>query len=193
MIRKLLAVFTLVSIGVVAPSTGAQADFIGAAWGWWFANGQSHRYCYFYVGSSQRSFITSSMDYLDLATDLWDVNHGTTCGSTTDIVWIDQDLDVYESPGTRVFGATYCVNGSNGVCNIFHANVDNQEVCQVTCGDPGWYSNARMHNVRHELGHTVGLQHDTISGQHAMRSGLGNNWYYLLFDPHHIWHIDTYY
>lgn len=191
--RRILVVLAVLIAAVVGRPPVTVADSFGTEFGWWYANSLNHSFCYFYVGSGQRSFITSSMDYLDLATDLWDVNHGTSCGGTTDIVWIDQNLDQYESPGSRVFGVTYCVNGAYGVCNIFHANVDNNEVCQVTCGNSAWYSNARMHNVRHELGHTVGLNHDSVGGTHAMLSGLGDSWYWLLYDPHHISHINNYY
>jgi hypothetical protein len=191
--RRALALTGLLLASVTTLPHSSAADGFGNAAGLFYANGLNHSYCYFYVGSTQRSFITSSMDYLDVATDLWDVNHAESCGSTTDLVWIDQNLDYLEPPGYSVFGYTQCVNGAYGVCNNYHMSVDNAEICQYTCLNAGWYANARMHNVRHELGHSVGLQHDSIGGVHAMLSGLGDNWSYLLYDPHHISHINGYY
>jgi hypothetical protein len=69
-------------------------------------NNLTHSLCYTPgLSSTHRVWVADSMEYLDSVTNLHDVAHGTSCLSTTDIVWFVVNND----PGTPL-GVIYCVS-----------------------------------------------------------------------------------
>jgi hypothetical protein len=187
-IRKAGVCFLGVMALLLSAASPAGADPFGGEPGGfpYRADGADHWYCYYNISGADRAPYDAAMQYLDDATDMYDV-YTPTCGPSTDIMFLNNpNLD----PG--VVGLTLCVAPSSvpTVCDGYWIATDSQEYFWYL--GPG-YAPYDVHvgqNIRHEVGHSVGLSHST-STYSAMRSGLlpdlgGYNFVWGMYEAHHI-------
>lgn len=122
------------------------------------ADSSLHTFCTTSGFTTDRTVATYAMSVLDTTTDMTISDLGGCSASTTDVWWWEQDL-----PGT-LRGERSCFSHSSpGVCDSSDVKVD---YAQLDIGSND--SEDRRKTSVHELGHSVGLGHDTIS---AMISG----------------------
>jgi len=103
------------------------------------------------------------------------------CSTATDVVFMDRDI-----PG-RIRGQYQCQRYLGDTCNSSNVTLDFDELDR---GDLDWYD--RRKTAVHEVGHSVGADHDNIS---AMRSGevRGVALVWRRFSPHDVNHINANY
>lgn len=205
--RRTIAMVCVAAVAlatVTAPPAPVRADGFGPPIH--YADGPDHWYCFSQgtTDPTHRSYATSAMGYLDARTHLYDVYAGASCGSATDVVWVQTDLDQF---GDGVFGYAPCASElSSTVCDQRWAMFDYVELFErtVACGNSGEDFVASVHKtVRHELGHSLGLRHGTLPSDHeqcdypasdpaagaadAMASGLGVSDLLLVsYNDHHV-------
>lgn len=147
------------------------------------ADSTTHTFCY------ESSFTTSTtvgkygMIRLDNSTDM-DYFEYSTCANNTDVWWMEADL----APGKR--GSRTCaVPESSSRCNRSNITLD---FVELDVGANDWHD--RRKTALHEVGHSVGLNHDEGS-TNCMRSGEvpSTAYSYRSFSSHDENHIDTEY
>ncbi|MFI6095201.1 hypothetical protein ACIA8G_06610 [Lentzea sp. NPDC051213] len=122
------------------------------------ADSSLHTFCTTTGFTTDRTVATYAMSVLDITTDMTDSDLGGCSSVSTDVWWWQQDL-----PGT-LRGERSCFSHSSpGVCDSSDVKLD---YAQLDIGGNDWED--RRKTSVHELGHSVGLGHDTIS---AMISG----------------------
>lgn len=188
---------TLMAIAISSFATlPAAAD---AYPGTYMADSPDHYYCF---GSSV-SFgnlpkYIDSMSYLDDATHLYDVR-SSNCGSLTDVVFAEGPLDPY------VRGQTTCARPINAtLCEQFWVQVNPNQVFGDTYsrnGDGDNYDLNFVKTIRHELGHTIGLNNDGVGYTGApleWRDCMVSGWVptdllWTTYSSHHVGHVNPWY
>ncbi len=175
---------------------GGGTTVLADPYGWpnpgYTPDGYDHGDCYSSVPSADQFYMAEAMEYLDSRTNLYNY-HSSTCGDSTDVVWVPSDL-----PGSR--GAAVCARWASyeyRVCDQFWLQYDTAQIYSETLtyntdGDNGgnFYANFRK-TLRHELGHSVGLSHSNDRGD-AMETGwVPTQLRYVTYDDHHRDHINT--
>lgn len=162
---RVTCALAVVGASLLVSGATSEADTY-AAYGFTYDN-STHTDCYdppsFGSNSNLTSRAESAMYYLDTVTNL-SVGHHSSCLSSTDVVWIESGNQFED------LGFTVChswANQSAGLCEQFWVVVNNDEHWRLT-GVCSGNSTELLGNltisVRHELGHTVGLDHWLASG-----------------------------
>jgi hypothetical protein len=158
----------------------AEADTFPGNYDARVADSAGHLFCWHSSFTTDTSVGTYAMDVLDSTTDMYDV--AVLCSNTTDVWWMQANLS-----GTLRGQRTCEVAVSSTVCDRSNVVLDFPE---LDVGSNDWYD--RRKTSVHELGHSVGLDHDTVS---AMISGeipsTALQW--RRYSSHDISHIDTQY
>jgi hypothetical protein len=149
------------------------------------ADNDVHTYCYTSTFVTDPTVASYAMDVLDSTTDLTDLISSTTPNCAymeTDVWWWETDLPA----GTR--GSRKCwLESPTGICTSSDVKLDYPE---LDIGAYDWED--RRKTGVHELGHSIGLGHDTIS---AMMSGqvpdASLTW--RRYSAHDLGHINAYY
>ena len=140
------------------------------------------------------------MEYVDARTKLYDQFSGANCSSHTDVVYVEGDGG---AAGRR--GYTVCVYGGTGSCDQFWVVTDVPEIFTQTVdhgGDGDNYTVNLVKTIRHETGHTIGLNNDgqysydtslLPSWADAMVSGwVDTNLLWMSYSDHHVSHINAF-
>lgn len=203
-VRLLLVLFGVVGLLAIPGPAPAAAD----PFGWepgapnLLADSLDHWYCTPAIAESNRTHYNSAMAHLDAATDLYDVNSGDSCGSSTDVAFIETDLN-------GPLGRAQCVSAvpNTLLCDSAWVLVDNAEHWSTAayCGSSAAELTGNfIITTRHELGHTVGLSHTppiaptcggAILGNDPMTSDWVRNQPLSIFNYnlHHIGHVNNFY
>lgn len=152
----------------------------------------------------EHQLLNSAMTQLDAQTVL-SRNDSSSCGSSTDVVWVKTALCGIRNCGA--YGKTICVSHAYwGVCDQFWVLIDQplHYVQALTRPDaasnPGhWYSVNIQLTMRHELGHSAGLHHYTgplhpyygTMNSATVPNSVPGYLYYLLWGPIHMWLINS--
>jgi hypothetical protein len=150
-----------------------------------FADNGTHTYCYTSGFTTDRTVASYAMSVLDITTDMTDLFPTTPEFCTfreTDVWWWEMNLP------DNIRGQRECEwESPAGICKSSDLRMDFAELDE---GDNDWYD--RRKTAVHELGHSVGLGHDTIS---AMRSGEipDTSLTWRRYSPHDIAHINARY
>jgi hypothetical protein len=150
-----------------------------------FADNGTHTYCYTSGFTTDRTVASYAMSVLDITTDMTDLFPTTPEFCTfreTDVWWWEMNLP------DNIRGQRECEwESPAGICKSSDLRMDFAELDE---GDNDWYD--RRKTAVHELGHSVGLGHDTIS---AMRSGEipDTSLTWRRYSTHDIAHINARY
>lgn len=180
--RKPAIALILVAAFLAATSQHVAADTFPGNEDTRVADSFIHTFCYtttFTTDTSVGSYAMGTV--LDDTTDMRDSFH-SSCGNTTDVWWIEGNLS-----GT-LRGYRVCVVAiSSSVCDRSNVYLD---YAQLDIGSNDWHD--RRKTSVHEIGHSVGLDHDTSS---AMITGEvpSTALAWRRFSSHDIGHIDTQY
>ena len=199
---------TLVSVLVVSGESPAAADDYGddqPAGPGYYPDSTDQWYCFnSSVSTGNRPYINDSMAYLDTMTNQYDV-YTSTCGTSTDNVWVNQDLN-------GSLGYAPCWKWANEAAHICDqvltivSEIDHFEAAGTCGASANQLVNNYVISTRHELGHSVGLAHvpyyqdfDPCYGTNpaandAMVSDwiMGSPWTYWTYSTHHIAHINCF-
>lgn len=146
------------------------------------ADGSVHTYCptSSFVFEEKKQVAEYAMYYLDATTDMSD--SAGSCQNSTDVWWFNANL-TGSLRGSRVCA----VAASSTVCDRSNVSLDFQ---QLDIGSNDWYD--RRKTSCHELGHSVGLNHDSsgcmISGEVP---STATSW--LRYNSHDVGHINDQY
>ena len=165
-----MALSFLLAVAAV-PATTAGAD---SPYDWGYTGGsdpsrapdsRDHWHCKTYF-DIHHDWLNSAVEQLDGQT-VMDRYDASSCGTSTDVVWIKSELDGID--GGEYRARSLCATHvSWGVCDQFWTQVDQPwfYVAAFSQGasDPSdWYSRNIQMAMRHEIGHTAGLHHYTGS------------------------------
>ena len=162
--RAVLAVGLLVAAATLAVRTPAGAG----PFDWGYTGGgdptrapdsRDHWHCKAHF-SLHHDWLNSAVEQLDAQTVMYRQD-ASTCGSSTDIVWVQTALNGIDG-GEHIAEATCAVHVTWGVCDQFWALVDQpgHYVAALAYGSPdpsGWYSRNLQRSLRHLVGRTAGL------------------------------------
>lgn len=200
--RNALSIAFAVVLGsimlVPAPSVGAHTNYPNLP----FPDDTQHNYCFHSsVYSGHYIRINDAMSYLDSVTDMYDVNHRFNCASWVDVRWMETDLP------SGIFEYIPCVLFSGWpVCDSYDVQLDGGEhfAASITC--TGTWDQVEYNwviSIRHELGHTVALPHELLSGTlctgqngtDAMISDwvISFSWAYVTYNSHNTGHVNGFY
>ena len=166
---------------LLSSTGGAQADTFPDNYDKALADNANHTFCLAGSFTTDPSVATYAMNVLDDTTQMYDTRV-TDCTSITDVRWRQTNL----AGGLR--GQRSCNSyNSAGECESADIEMDFPE---LDIGSNDWYD--RRKTAVHELGHSVGANHDTVS---AMISGgvpsTALQW--RRYSPHDIEHINAAY
>ncbi len=145
-----------------------------------------HTYCYTSGFTTDQSVASYAMGVLDDATDMTDLIGAppdTACVyMETDVWWWQRDL-----PGGLRGQRSCWLESPDGICTSSDVTLD---FAQLDIGDNDCYD--RRKTAVHEIGHNIGLAHDSIS---AMLSGEipNTSLTYRRYSAHDIAHINAAY
>lgn len=149
------------------------------------ADSSLHTFCTTPGFTTDRTVATYAMSVLDDTTDMTDSDAGGCTNRSTDVWWWEEDLPNTLRGQRRCF--SHSSPGPPRVCDSSDVKLD---YAQLDIGPNDWYD--RRKTSVHELGHSVGLGHDTIS---AMISGevpsTALQW--RRYSAHDIGHINAQY
>ena len=153
-----------------------------------------HYYCFdSSVPTGERYRYDGAMQNLDAQTAMYDVK-SSTCAWATDVHFFEVGFGgiggaagVWSCPNVAWYDDRVCEQADIQVApaNIFVANGGFN-------GDPAIYQHSYNKTIRHETGHSAGLDHYNTDGPHAMYSGLvqSTSSSYLSYRAHDTCHID---
>lgn len=168
---SLVALSSLLTVSVTAHANPFPNNYDSAV-----ADSSLHTFCTTAGFTTDRTVATYAMTVLDDTTDMTDSDIGTCNNVTTDVWWWEEDL-----PGT-LRGERSCYSHSSpGVCDSSDVKVD---YAQLDVGNND-FEDRRKTSV-HELGHSVGLGHDTISVMISGEIPSVTDPKWLLYSPHDI-------
>ncbi len=196
---SLIGVFFVAAVCGMGLNAGASPYGFDAGAPEYLPDSQDHWFCYDQtVPSGDRPRYASAMDYLDLATSMYD-QYATSCGTSTDIVFAhNSPICVPDFGCSGIRGYTPCDRwiGAYGLCDKFIVYVDPLYIFTKSGGfngPPGLFDNNFAATIRHEIGHTGGLSHHTGGNADAMISGqVSTSWAYLGYASHDICHINNF-
>jgi hypothetical protein len=184
-VAKAAALVALVVTALVAMQASAQANPFPNNANKTIADNGTHTYCYTSGFTTDRSIATYAMSVLDSTTDMSDLFPTTPefCSfRETDVWWWEMNLT------DNLRGRRVCRwESPAGICKSSDLQIDFAELDE---GSNDWYD--RRKTAVHELGHSVGLGHDTIS---AMREGEipDTSLTWRRYSAHDISHINAAY
>ena len=149
------------------------------------ADNGTHTYCYTSAFTTDPTVASYAMDVLDSTTDMTSLFPATpaTCAYMETDVWFWEDD---QPAGVR--GMRDCwLESPNGICTSSDVHLD---YGQLDIGNNDWED--RRKTAVHEVGHSIGLGHDTIS---AMISGEipDTSLTWRRYSTHDIGHINAAY
>jgi hypothetical protein len=163
------------------------------------ADSLDHWYCFSAgVPAGSRQTYHDSLAYMDARVALHDV-YTSTCGTATDVVYNEGDL----AGTTR--GERTCVRWVNAsVCDQSWISVDPGRILTETANHGGGQANFDVNyikTIRHETGHTLGLNNDGVTYSAApaeWRDCMVSGWVptsllWTTYSDHHVVHINAYY
>ena len=176
---RLLVLPLLVVCLYAMDSTTATADTFPDNHHQGLADSSIHTFC-FILFEGDQNVATYAMSVLDSTTDMSDLQIDS-CEMETDIYW--QDLDL---PGS-IRGQYQCIFYTEDMCDSADVRLDWEELDE---GEHDWED--RRKTAVHEIGHSVGTNHDTVS---AMITGEIPNTdiQWRRFSTHDIDHINESY
>lgn len=130
------------------------------------------------------------MSYLDGAVNMSVAGGG--CDATIDSLFLRNDA--LTDDGQPVRGIALCANSiSSGVCDSFWIGINYAAISAQSAanGGDGWNVIVNLiKTIRHEVGHSVGLDHDT--GVSAMKeSWVPTDLAYTIYTAHDIDHVNN--
>ena len=148
-----------------------------------------HSFCYYNIpAGTDRARMVDAMEYLDSATNMYDV-YTASCFTSTDVVFVYQTPIPIPGIG-NARGFTDCRSFVNNFfCDQARVSIDIWQI-GLEATDPTNHEMNIGKTVRHEVGHTVGLSHHP-PGTDAMSSGaVPSNWSFFWYTAHDIIHIN---
>lgn len=148
-----------------------------------FPDGADHWYCMLPGMSPEtQADLRSAMQNLDGQTEMYDVDAGPTCATSTDVVWVAAEWGAIDG----AYGRYQCVSHSYwGVCDqawvMFDQTAHFISAIQYnqTYGDDIGSAYELNLNItyRHELGHSAGLHHyQTNQGANPAYGAMVSAW-----------------
>lgn len=148
--------------------------------------------------------VQAGMTYLDSRTDIYQIPE--VCRTTTDTMFLYNNnlVDVYGNP---LRGLTFPINCVYSLCQFWVA-VNPNLISLQAGGSPSSYEYNLNKTMRHEIGHTVGLEHGSGQSNHVpcattlndsmvvgpVNPGSGWLYYqYWSYNDHHKCQIDALY
>lgn len=212
MMQRIRRTWQIIGLGLAlfsfAPAASAGANAFGPAAEKYLADSLDHWYCFSpNIPLGDVPSYMGSMSYLDDTTDLYDV-FTSTCGNATDIVYaLNNGLTAPSGGPSR--GVAVCATvGGLGTCDQFWVVINNAAILvdtsiEVPPSEQSLnYSVNLVKTIRHETGHTTGLQHGGTSGIcsspsapcDAMVTGwVPTNVLWGTYGGHHVGHINAQY
>lgn len=159
------------------------------------------------ITSSQADHIHLAMQYMDSATNLYDISSGS-CGTSTDI-WFFTSSAPGGMAGARGHAGCAAPLGF-GVCDVAWISYSPGQIFLESTDSFNYLANLSK-TLRHEVGHVLGLRHSNGGGNmgqcmsqsppcsqgdansyQAMKSGwVETHIRWVEYNPHHIHHVNV--
>ena len=190
-----LAVATVLLACVLFPSTGSADTYPNVGW---VADSSAHDYCFYTVASGNRQPYHDAMSYLASNTDMTTVYKSSCNFDTTDVIFGEGYAD-----GNR--GQAFCINYLAGnACDSAAAQVDPSVIFSNVYDHGGNglnFTYNKVKTLRHELGHTIGLNNDGVSWSSAptywadaqVSGWVPTSLTWVVWSDHHLAHINSYF
>lgn len=174
--RRLIAFIVMIgSVLVGVPVERAVADpfGVGGSNTGWLADNHDHDWCWStnFTVQTMRDHATDSHNYLNSSATNFSGGSFQTCNSGTDVYWQAFNTTAYR-------GQYQCDDRSGNVC-------DNADV-RISTNTSTLPTNERRKTMCHELGHSTGATHHSVSGWGCMISGTSTSQTYVTHTRTHM-------